>query len=126
MLGKILPVRESNQRGFTLVEIMIVVAIIGVLVGVTMASVFHAREMAQQKLCIANLKQIDSAKHQWAHEKNKSGTDTPVDADLFGTNAFLARKPACPGGGGDYITTVGDVNTPPACSLATSHGHRLR
>lgn len=125
MLGKLLPQPKRNQRAFTLVEILIVVAIIGVLVGVTTASVFHARHMAQQKLCIANLKQIDSAKHQWAHEKNKSGTDTPVDDDLFGTNAFLARKPVCPGGGADYITTVGNLNTRPSCSLATSDGHRL-
>ena len=116
--------KVSRKAGFTLVEIMIVVAIVGILAGVMVPNIVKARTLSQKNICIANLKQIDSAKHTWAYENNKANTEVPTDADLFGYDKYLVDKPACPGGGADYITTIGNVATAPACSLSAL-GHVL-
>ena len=68
--------QTSRKAGFTLVEIMIVVAIIGLLAAIAIPNFVKARSNAQTKACIANLKQIDGAVQQWALENKKQATDT--------------------------------------------------
>jgi len=53
---------ESSTKGFTLVEIMIVVAIIGILVGIAVPGFIRARTQSQGKACCENLQKIDGAK----------------------------------------------------------------
>src|SRR5213593_943104 len=103
--------------GFTLVEIMIVVAIIALLAAIAIPNFVKARTASQRSACIANLKQIDGAKQTWALENKKVGTDTPVKTDLYGTDKYIRDEPSCPASG-SY--TIDQVDKKPTCSI-TDH-----
>ena len=109
-------IKTNRKSGFTLVEIMIVVAIIGLLAAIAIPNFVKARGTAQKNACINNLRQLDGAKEQWALENKKSaGTatvSTEIDAYLKGSLA-----PTCPGGG---TYTYGAVGTDPVCTI-TEH-----
>jgi prepilin-type N-terminal cleavage/methylation domain-containing protein len=57
---------KSNTSGFTLVEIMIVVAIIGLLAAIAIPNFIRARSNSQMNACINNMRQLDGAAQQWA------------------------------------------------------------
>lgn len=112
----------KRNAGFTLVEIMIVVAIIGLLAAIAIPNFVKARSVSQKNACIANLKQIDGAKATWALENKKNNADTPGTTELYGTTLYIRDEPKCPGGG-SY--TIFAVDTKPECSLKTTQGHEL-
>src|SRR5690348_14119942 len=114
-----LPARWG-RKGFTLVEIMIVVLIIGILLAIAVPNFIKARETSRAKSCVANLKQIDAAKEQWAMDNKKGSTDTPALTDLVGTGAttYMKNTPTCPSGG-NY--TVNAVGTSPTCDVGGAH-----
>jgi prepilin-type N-terminal cleavage/methylation domain-containing protein len=113
--------KTNRKSGFTLVEIMIVVAIIGLLAAIAIPNFVKARTTAQKNACIANLKQIDGAKEQWALENKKTTGDT---TDTTAVNSYLknSQQPQCPANGTYNYNVVG---TNPTCTLASSLGHTL-
>jgi prepilin-type N-terminal cleavage/methylation domain-containing protein len=112
-------IKQNRKAGFTLVEIMIVVAIIGLLAAIAIPNFVKARTTAQTNACIANLKQIDGATQQWALENKKATGDTP-DFTAAGVFSYLkgSALPVCPSGG---TYTQGTVGASPACSIGSPH-----
>ncbi|MHC1763538.1 MAG: type II secretion system protein [Verrucomicrobiia bacterium] len=113
-----------SRSGFTLIEVMIVSAIIGLLASVALPNWVRARVTSQAKACINNLKQIDAAKQQWAFETGRGPGTAVVATDI---QPYLGRgadgtpaRPVCPadsGGTIDSSYTLGNVDTPPICNV---------
>ena len=107
-------IKTNRTQGFTLVEIMIVVAIIGLLAAIAIPNFVRARQNSQKNACINNLRQIDGAKAQWALENKKVDSDSPANSDL---SPYLKGNlvPACPASG---VYTLGTCGTLPSCNLS--------
>ena len=125
-------IRRKSESGFTLVEIMIVVAVIGLLAAIAIPHGLHAYARAQRAACICNLRQIDSAKQRWALESGGSGGATPSEAEIA---PFLNRNgstvnflcPLDPGKGKklkrtfDTSYAMNQVTNPPTCKIDPTH-----
>jgi len=114
-------VNITKKAGFTLVEIMIVVAIIGLLAAIAIPNFVRARTTSQQNACINNLRQIDGAIQQWALE-TKQATNAPVKfTDISG---YLKSAVTCPAAGNNatFATsyTIVDPSTKPVCQILPS------
>jgi len=114
-------IRTSRQSGFTLVEIMIVVAIIGLLAAIAIPNFIRARTTSQKNACINNLRQIDGAIQQWALENKKDSAATVGFTDV---SPYLKNAVICPSGGTAFSDsyTISDVQTKPVCKkVAGTH-----
>ncbi|MCL5269584.1 MAG: prepilin-type N-terminal cleavage/methylation domain-containing protein [bacterium] len=110
---------KKSRKGFTLVEIMIVVAIIGILISIAVPGFVKARNESRTKACQENLSKIEGAKEQWAMEKNiAAGTACTIASDLVGADSYLKKTPVCPENGTYDATTVGADST---CSIGGNH-----
>jgi prepilin-type N-terminal cleavage/methylation domain-containing protein len=115
-------IKVSRENAFTLVEIMIVVAIIGMLASIALPNYVRARDNSQQKACINTLRQIDGAAQTWALE-NKQATTATYTLSALKPYIKLDQNnniPPCPAGG--TYTPGASLSNSPTCTIA---GHAL-
>jgi prepilin-type N-terminal cleavage/methylation domain-containing protein len=114
------------RRGFTLVEIMIVVLVIGILLGIAAPNFVRAREQSRAKSCIAQLRLIDAAKEQYALDNGTANGVTVQLTWLIGryikgptfassNAASQALEFRCPATGLMYGPSMGAIGSPPQC-----------
>jgi prepilin-type N-terminal cleavage/methylation domain-containing protein len=109
-------IRDSRRSGFTLVELVVVMAGIGLLAAIVIPRYARARTNSQINTCIDNLRQIDGALHQYALVENVAPKTTLGYADIAG---YLDCSLVCPAGGSNstFATSykISDCQTKPVC-----------
>jgi prepilin-type N-terminal cleavage/methylation domain-containing protein len=127
-MEKICKMLKRNNKGFTLVELMVVLLIIGILVAIAIPIYNRTTDNAYKKTCYANQRTIEGAAAQWAADKDKTLKDAELNGTgwidvLVGDDKYIAEKPMCKKGGNtaDYTwdSTTGKV----VCPLAGEDKH---
>ena len=104
---------KKRNQGFTLVEIMIVVAIIAILAAVAIPNFLKYRQNSQAAACVSNLKQIEAALEQ----AKMAGNPASDIASLVGPTKYIKNTPTCPAGG---TYAPGSDETGPTCTIDTN------
>lgn len=94
--------RARNDRGFSLVELMVVVLIIGILVGIAVPVFVMAKRRAQLNACFQNQRTVESAYTNYLANHSEELVSPPGSWDdliALIVPANVAREPECPGGG---------------------------
>ena len=115
------PRRSKNNSGFTLIEIMIVVLLIGILLAIAVPNFIYAREQSRRKACIGNLRKIEWAKDAYLMDNNLDNNTAITATNIYPASGlgYIKVAPNCPSGG-SY--TIGDGKTDPSCTFSTN-GH---
>ncbi len=122
--------KMRRKKGFTLVEIMIVVAIIGLLAAIAIPAFMKARNSARRNACINNLRQIDGGKDTYVLEY---GGDNGKILSWDNVSLYvkdITNKCYCPTATGvDRVFSnsygISEVGVDPTCLIVTDLTHDL-
>src|SRR5436189_6270838 len=106
--------QTKQQYGFTLIEIMIVVLLVGMLAAIAVPNFIKSRTSAQTNVCINNLRAIDYAIQQWALEQKKASNAPVQFTDI---SSYLRNVVNCPAGGASFSDSylISVVGVEPIC-----------
>ena len=93
---------KKNEKGFTLVEALIVVVIIGVIAAVAIPKFLDARESANTEVCRSNLATLNTLISEWETKNSATISGDDFDAILADAAKFPDGPPTCPTNGGSY------------------------
>ena len=112
--------RNDHSWVWSIVNLLGVISVAAILWTVYSNGLGHrCGRSSSSNTCIANLKQIDGAKEQWALESRKTTNDLPAWVDLVGTDNYIKTTPVCPLGG---IYKLNKVSEPPTCRYKNKPG----
>jgi prepilin-type N-terminal cleavage/methylation domain-containing protein len=120
---------KTERTGFTLIEIMLVVAIIGLLAAIAVPSFMKARAHARRNACINNLRQLDAGKDEYALEYGVSVGDSVSWSNVGLYVKNITNRMLCPSGSSatrNYSNsyTINVIGTVPVCKItpgSTTH-----
>ena len=111
----------NKTHGFTLLEIMIVVSLIGMLAAIAIPNLVKARSQSQLNACVNNLRQIDDATQQWALEHGANPSSTVAFDDI---QPYLKSSVLCPASSDTTFAnnySLSTVSNVPLCRIVGSH-----
>jgi prepilin-type N-terminal cleavage/methylation domain-containing protein len=103
------------RKAFTLVELMVVCAILAIILTIAVPAWVKSRENSRRSACLSNMQKIEQAKDIWSMENRQSTGAVVTEADIA-PQFIKGYMPPCPAGG---TYTIGVIGTPPSC---TQHG----
>ena len=103
-------------RGFTLVEIMLVLLLIGMMAAIAVPGFIQSRQTARRNVCINNLRLISAAKEQAALQNGSSESAVLSQAEII-PHIKGNAIPLCPGSG---VYTINAVSVSPVCSQSAA------
>ncbi len=113
--------RGREADGFTLVEIMIVVAIVALLAAITIPNFVRSRTTSRQSLCINNLRLVAAAKDQAGLELGMLEADSPTTAELYPYLKYTPLINGLPKEPENGTYTIGPISSDPTCSVGGGH-----
>lgn len=117
------------RNGFTVVEVMIVIAIIGLLAAIVVPNFARAKRESQRNLCFSNLRKLESAKQDWARETKAATMAVPAISDImpYLAKAGMSNAPFCPLDANKSFATSYKLNAvirDPTCLVGTNGSYR--
>ena len=109
---------DKSNKAFTLMEIMILVAVLALLVSIAVPNFVNAKRRSEMHFCVNNLSILLAAKKQWTLENNKKQGEVCFFEDIQSYIDKDTSLSSCPSGGRYVINPVGEN---PRCSIGKEH-----
>ncbi len=121
--NKNMNIKKIPKEGFTLLEIMIVTAIISLLAAIAIPNFMKARSEAQQKTCCSNQVKMNQAVDQWALEQRKKVGDAVAENEVV--QYLKGGKPKCPSGGSYTFDDLNATGIEAHCSITNGNAPHI-